>query len=226
MQRANYASYYPRLQLIENITTGLRLPATLPTISEHKNTSAWVRSKEEWTHSLYFHLPFCETLCWFCGCTDYDLDKSRGDDYLDLLEKELVLYERIASSCRTTALWWYSQFFGAAQIDRPAALIDRHQPVKMRNLLQLDPRRLSFPQVEALPEWYYPSFFWVQDCVLKSKAIHRIQPQSDNNKAMELLRGMASVPPTLILYTDSADPESLTAPLTMFWHSNESASSF
>ena len=19
--------------------------------------------------SLYFHLPFCETLCWFCGCT-------------------------------------------------------------------------------------------------------------------------------------------------------------
>src|SRR5208283_4082750 len=19
--------------------------------------------------SIYFHIPFCETLCWFCGCT-------------------------------------------------------------------------------------------------------------------------------------------------------------
>ena len=32
--------------------------------------------------SLYFHLPFCETLCWFCGChTITTLDHDRGDDY-------------------------------------------------------------------------------------------------------------------------------------------------
>ena len=39
--------------------------------------------------SLYFHLPFCETLCWFCGChTITTLDHNRADSYLDLLEKE------------------------------------------------------------------------------------------------------------------------------------------
>ena len=38
--------------------------------------------------SLYFHLPFCESLCWFCGCTTVittKQDKSRI--YLEYLEK-------------------------------------------------------------------------------------------------------------------------------------------
>ena len=37
--------------------------------------------------SLYFHIPFCETLCWFCGCTTViTTDHSRGNAYIDLLE--------------------------------------------------------------------------------------------------------------------------------------------
>ena len=45
--------------------------------------------------SLYFHLPFCETLCWFCGCHMIPtLDRSRATDYLDLLEQELALFAR------------------------------------------------------------------------------------------------------------------------------------
>jgi oxygen-independent coproporphyrinogen-3 oxidase len=42
--------------------------------------------------SLYFHLPFCDTLCWFCACTSI-VTKSREkiDDYIRFLYKEIEL---------------------------------------------------------------------------------------------------------------------------------------
>ena len=48
--------------------------------------------------SLYFHLPFCETLCWFCGCTTViTQDHSRSAPYLDLIEREMDLMREHAS---------------------------------------------------------------------------------------------------------------------------------
>src|SRR5690349_17307643 len=42
--------------------------------------------------SLYFHLPFCETRCWFCGCTTV-ITKRRDSaaEYLDDLDREMRL---------------------------------------------------------------------------------------------------------------------------------------
>ena len=43
--------------------------------------------------SLYFHLPFCETLCWFCGCnTIITKDRSQVAGYRALLDREMDLY--------------------------------------------------------------------------------------------------------------------------------------
>ncbi|HEY6066135.1 MAG TPA: oxygen-independent coproporphyrinogen III oxidase [Thermoanaerobaculia bacterium] len=40
--------------------------------------------------SLYVHLPFCETLCYFCACTVViTSNRSVEEPYLDLLEKEI-----------------------------------------------------------------------------------------------------------------------------------------
>ena len=41
--------------------------------------------------SLYFHLPFCEKLCFFCGCTVVITGSRhvREDAYVDLVEKEM-----------------------------------------------------------------------------------------------------------------------------------------
>ncbi|MBI3144604.1 MAG: radical SAM protein, partial [Pseudogulbenkiania sp.] len=42
--------------------------------------------------SLYVHLPFCNTVCYYCGCNKIiTKDKSRADRYLDYLEKEVGL---------------------------------------------------------------------------------------------------------------------------------------
>ena len=45
--------------------------------------------------SLYFHLPFCQSLCWFCGCTTViTTQKDKSAIYLDYLEKEVELMDR------------------------------------------------------------------------------------------------------------------------------------
>lgn len=41
--------------------------------------------------SVYFHIPFCETLCWFCGCTTViTLNHDKGRDYIDYLGREVA----------------------------------------------------------------------------------------------------------------------------------------
>src|SRR5436190_14176016 len=46
--------------------------------------------------SLYFHLPFCQTLCWFCGCTTViTTQQGKSATYLKYIEKELELMGRL-----------------------------------------------------------------------------------------------------------------------------------
>jgi oxygen-independent coproporphyrinogen-3 oxidase len=42
--------------------------------------------------SLYFHIPFCETLCYYCGCHKIVTHhKERAQPYLESLEREMAL---------------------------------------------------------------------------------------------------------------------------------------
>jgi hypothetical protein len=43
-------------------------------------------NKTERDLSLYFHIPFCETLCWFCGCTTVITEPFAGADLHQYLE--------------------------------------------------------------------------------------------------------------------------------------------
>src|ERR1041384_5787876 len=40
--------------------------------------------------SLYFHLPFCRSLCWYCGCTTIiTTQQKKSASYLRLLDAEM-----------------------------------------------------------------------------------------------------------------------------------------
>src|SRR5271165_472983 len=42
--------------------------------------------------SLYFHLPFCHSLCWYCGCTTViTTQQLQSERYLKYLDKEIKL---------------------------------------------------------------------------------------------------------------------------------------
>src|SRR5690554_4795210 len=46
--------------------------------------------------SLYVHIPFCDTVCYYCACNKIATrHKSRADDYLDDLEREVSLIRRL-----------------------------------------------------------------------------------------------------------------------------------
>ena len=52
--------------------------------------AAVVRELERVRHdgpaSLYVHVPFCKSLCWYCGCNVIATrDASRGDRYVETL---------------------------------------------------------------------------------------------------------------------------------------------
>ncbi len=58
--------------------------------------------------SLYFHIPFCNTVCYYCGCSKIVTgDKSRAHDYVELLKKEIRLQgELFASDRQVTQMHW------------------------------------------------------------------------------------------------------------------------
>jgi oxygen-independent coproporphyrinogen-3 oxidase len=76
---------------------------TVPFWTDSPATEQWLNELEAAfkddaaTWSLYFHLPFCESLCTFCACnTVITRDHGREEGYLNLLAKEWGLYlERV-----------------------------------------------------------------------------------------------------------------------------------
>jgi len=69
---------------------------TVPAWDEGVGPSDYVQSlsslKKAEPLSLYFHLPFCEKLCHFCGCMQViTTDHSRSRAYVDLVLKELAM---------------------------------------------------------------------------------------------------------------------------------------
>lgn len=193
---------------------------------EYTDAAPLLRSVEQGSEplSLYFHLPFCETLCWFCGChTITTRDRSRADDYLDLLEQELELFAPHVPAGRQAAQLHFGggtpNFFGPEQIDRLAAMIDRHFEftVDAEKSVELDPRRLTPAHVEAFAQMgVRRASFGVQDSNPDvQKAIHRIQPQAMNEGAMQMLResGFESVNLDLIYGLPLQTPESFSETL-------------
>src|SRR5690349_9738702 len=73
-----YTSYPPATQFTASVTW--------PALAEH----ILENNRSERDLSLYFHIPFCETLCWFCGCTTViTANHAQGETYINYLEKDL-----------------------------------------------------------------------------------------------------------------------------------------
>jgi len=217
------------LQLIEKYNRpGPRYTSYPPAnhFRDYKDPDPLLRSVRESDDplSLYFHLPFCETLCWFCGChTITTLDHNRATDYLDLLEQELELFAPYLCPGRKAVQLHFGggtpNFFEPAQIDRLAALIDQHFSftADAEKSVELDPRRLTQEHVEAFARMGVSrASFGVQDCDPDvQKAIHRIQPWEMNAAAMETLRtnGFESVNIDLIYGLPKQSPDSFSRTL-------------
>lgn len=147
--------------------------------------------------SLYFHLPFCETLCWFCGCTTViTLNHQSSDAYLDYLEKEVALMVPRLNPDRKVVQLHYGggtpTFFQAPQLRRLDEITRRYfQFAPGAELsVEIDPRRLCREQVVALRAGGFTrASLGVQDFNPKvQEAVHRIQPRAMTEQAIHWLR--------------------------------------
>ncbi len=73
--------------------------------------------------SLYVHLPFCRSLCWYCGCNVVvSKDRCAADRYIDHLELELDLVaERLGARRTLSQIHWGGgtpTFLNETQLER------------------------------------------------------------------------------------------------------------
>lgn len=149
--------------------------------------------------SLYIHLPFCESLCWFCACTTViTCSRDRADTYLDYLEREIdALLPHLKADQRPVNQLHLGggspSFLTPEQIDRLGNML--HQRFRFTNdaecSAELDPRTLTRDKVHAFAaHGFNRASVGVQDVHPEvQKAIHRIQPDSLNRECIEWIRG-------------------------------------
>lgn len=106
--------------------------------------------------SLYVHIPFCPSLCRYCGCsTVITTLKGVSETYLDHLEQEIALWRaRLAPGLRVDQLHFGGgtpSYLTAPEIDRLAGMLraafDFTPDAEIS--VELDPRRLDRERVEA-----------------------------------------------------------------------------
>ena len=167
--------------------------------------SEWLKALPDGANlSLYVHIPFCNTMCWYCGCNTKGI--RRYDPvvpYVDALLHEIETVSRLAArGKRVTHIHWGG---GSPNVLTPEDI--RRVGTAIREAftvaphaefaVEIDPRTLTGEQVTA---------FWdigvnrvslgVQDFEEKVQAaINRLQSFDDTKRVLDLFRahGIGSV---------------------------------
>src|SRR3974390_2232025 len=187
-----YTSYPPATKF----TDALKWPELAEKILEN--------NRSERDLSLYFHIPFCETLCWYCGCTTViTLNHNQGSTYLDYLEKEVAQMSTLLNPRRKVVqLHWGGgspTFLQPDEIRRLGDIIHRHFTFgeNVEAGVEIDPRRLTRDHIAALREiGFNRASLGVQDFDPKvQEAVHRIQPREMTEQVLGWVRefGFTSV---------------------------------
>ena len=176
--------------------------------------------------SLYVHLPFCESPCFYCGCTRLiTRDHANAARYLDHLEKAIALQSGLFDADRPVVQLHLGggtpNFLSADELGRlMGALADRFS-LELEDdrdySVEIDPRFLTRDFVESLADLGFNRLsFGVQDFdPAVQQAINRVQPESQTREALDAAReaGMRSVNLDLIYGLPKQEPASFARTL-------------
>ncbi len=137
--------------------------------------------------SLYFHIPFCDTICFYCACNKIATkDYSKTGEYLQYLYREMDMQAKLFDKSRVVEqLHWGGGTPTFLNHDEIAELMAYTQ--KTFNLLdddsgdysiEIDPRSVSKDTIKLLRDVGFNRFsLGVQDVdEIVQKAVNRIQP--------------------------------------------------
>lgn len=159
--------------------------------------------------SLYVHIPFCNTICYYCGCNKViTKDKSRADLYLTYLEKELSL---LAQNWQNKPELIQLHFGGGTptflnnqQLTQVFDSIHRYFTLSDQGefSIEIDPRKVSAATVAHLGQLGFNRMsIGIQDFnPVVQKAVNRIQSETETRHVIEAARqhGFKSISVDLI----------------------------
>lgn len=159
--------------------------------------------------SIYVHLPFCESLCYFCACNKIiTKDHGRTTEYLRYLAKEMALVAaRIGPDRRTAQLHFGGgtpTFLSPSELRELMAMLRSHFDFLPDAELgiEIDPRTVSDDTMAMLAELgFNRTSFGVQDFdPAVQQAVNRIQPYEMVEQAVTASRkaGFESINADLI----------------------------
>ncbi len=161
--------------------------------------------------SLYFHLPFCDTICYYCACNKViTKDRSKADPYLHNLHKEIALQSQLFDRSRkVNQLHWgggtptfisHAQMAELMQVTRQH--FNLHDDDSGEYSIEIDPREVSRDSIRLLRDIGFNRMsLGVQDFdPAVQKAVNRIQSEQQTLDALQNARdcGFKSISTDLI----------------------------
>jgi oxygen-independent coproporphyrinogen III oxidase len=150
--------------------------------------------------SLYLHVPYCEVICWFCGCHTRGANSySPVASYLDVLRREIRLVADALGGGRAPQPVRHLHFGGGSPsilsgADFTTLMDDLRAAFTFRDdaeiAIELDPRTTRPDLIKAMAATGVTrASFGVQDLTPKvQKAINRIQPLGVVERAINGVR--------------------------------------
>ncbi len=147
--------------------------------------------------SLYYHLPYCDTLCYFCGCNMIiTRNRDRVKEYVGYVKKEMdLLRSYLLAERKVAQLHWGGgtpTHLNPDEIDDLASYINTcfSFNTNSENGCEIDPRGMTKAHLEALRNNGFNRIsMGVQDFNEKvQKATNRIQPEDMTRQAVGWIR--------------------------------------
>jgi oxygen-independent coproporphyrinogen III oxidase len=159
--------------------------------------------------SLYFHIPFCNTLCFYCACNKViTKDRSKSEQYVRYLIRELGMHAALlGEGQRVEQLHWGGgtpTFLSDDQMRELMAATRRHFRLVDNGeySIEIDPRKVSDDTIALLGELGFNRIsIGVQDFdPAVQKAVNRIQSEDETLRVIRAARanGFKSVSIDLI----------------------------
>jgi len=143
--------------------------------------------------SLYVHLPFCDTLCYYCGCNKViTRDRAKSSQYIKYLEKELALLAPLLGGAQELGqLHWGGgtpTYLSRADMGALMSAIGKHlqRAADFECAVEVDPRSAAPGTLAYLAELGFNRVsIGVQDFDPQvQKAVHRIQSEDETRRVV------------------------------------------
>jgi len=179
---------------------------TVPYWTDHPSTEQWIQelkksfAETQMTWSMYLHIPFCESLCTFCGCnTSITKDHNRELPYKNIILKEFQTYLQKVPEMREKRLkqihfgggtpTFLSAEVLKALVSQIFSEIKKDQN-HFEGSIEVDPRRTNREQLKVLAELGFNRVsMGVQDFDPEvQRLVNRIQPQEQTAGITKIAR--------------------------------------